>query len=169
MNKSKEIALGGLMTALAVVIMSVGTMLPFMTYVSPVLCMMIGAFILKIINKTGFISWYFAVTVLSLLLCPDKEAAAVFTAFGIYPLFRVKLNKLPLKWLFKLIYFNVITIFLYWSLMNIIGMQELVRAFSDIGTAMTIGMLIAGNFIFVILDFTLQRLDRSDKYKFAME
>lgn len=157
------------MTALAVVIMSFGTMLPFMTYVSPVFCLMIGAVMLKIISKTGFVSWYSAVAVLSLLLCPDKEAAAVFTAFGIYPLFRVKLNKLPFKWVFKLIYFNLVTLLLYWVLMYLIGMQELIREFADIGTAMTIGMLFAGNFIFILLDITLQRLDRSNKYKFVKE
>ena len=169
MIKTKEIALGGLMIALAVVIMSIGTMLPFMTYVSPVLCMMIGAVLLKLINKTGYICWYIAVSILSLLLSPDKEAAAVFAAFGIYPLFRMQFQKLPLKWLFKLLYFNTITLLLYWLLIQIIGIPELVGEFTGVGTAMTIVMLMTGNLIFVLLDFSLQRLDKSNKYKFQKE
>lgn len=169
MKKSKEIALGGLMTALSVVIMCFGTMLPFMTYVSPVFCLMIGGILLKVFSRVGFVSWYLAVAILSILLCPDKEAAAVFTAFGVYPLFRTWFNKMPLKWIFKLVYFNVVTLLLYWILMHLIGMQELVREFSGVGTVMIVGMLLAGNVIFILIDTVLSRLDRSKKYKFAKE
>ena len=166
LKKSKEIALGGLMTALCVIIMCFGTMLPFMTYVSPVFCLMIGGILLKIFSRTGFISWYIAVAVLSVLLCPDKEAAAVFTAFGVYPLVRIWLNNFPFKWLFKLLYFNAVTLLLYWLLLHVIGLQELAQEFSDVGKIMTLCMLFAGNLIFIILDRLLWRLDHSKKYKF---
>jgi len=166
MKKSKVVALGGLMAALSVVIMCFGGMLPFMTYVSPVLCLTLGAILLKIIGKTGFVSWYIAVMLLSLLLCPDREAASVFLAFGYYPLIRVFLERLPFKWVFKILYFNVVTLLLYWILMYIIGMQQLYEEFAEMGRIMTLVALLAGNLIFVILDVTLQRLERSKKYKF---
>lgn len=166
MKKSKVVALGGLMAALSAVIMCFGGMLPFMTYVSPVLCLTLGAILLKIIGKTGFVSWYIAVMLLSLLLCPDKEAASVFLAFGYYPLIRVFLERLPFKWVFKILYFNVVTLLLYWILMYIIGMQQLYEEFAEMGRIMTLVALLAGNLIFVILDVTLQRLERSKKYKF---
>ncbi len=161
--------MGGLMTALCVVIMCFGGMIPFMTYVSPVFCMMIGAILLKVIGKTGFISWYFAVMLLSLLLCPDKEAASVFTAFGYYPIMKIRFDKLPLKWLFKLLYFNAVTLILYWILMYLIGLQELANEFAEIGTVMTVCMLAAGNVIFIFLDITLRRLERSKKYNSVKE
>lgn len=169
MRKSKAVALGGLMAALSIVVMCFGGMLPFMTYVSPVLCMTIGAILLRIIGKNGFISWYLAVMLLSLLLCPDKEAAAVFTAFGYYPLIRGWLQKLPLRWAFKILYFNIVSISLYWFLMHIIGMQRLNEEFAELGSIMTLIVLLTGNFVFVFLDITLQRLERSKKYRFKKE
>ena len=169
MRKSKVVALGGLMAALSIVIMCFGGMMPFMTYVSPVLRMTIGAILLKLIGKTGFISWYFAVMLLSLLLCPDKEAAAVFTAFGYYPLSRVYLQRLPFKWLFKMIYFNAVTLLLYWVLMHILGMQQLYEEFAALGMVMTLVILFAGNLVFVLFDVILLRLERSHKYRFKMD
>ena len=108
MKKSKEIAFGGMMAALAVVIMCFGGMIPFMTYVSPVIAMIIGAVVLKIISKAGFFTWYFAVAILAVLLSPDKEAASVFIAFGCYPAVRMIFEKSPFRWLLKFIYFNIV-------------------------------------------------------------
>ena len=166
MRKSKEVALGGVFTALSVIIMCFGTMFPFMTYVSPMFCFIIGAFLLRIISKSGYICWYFAVTILSLLLCPDKEAASVFTAFGLYPLFRRWFNKLPAKWIFKLLYFNISTLLLYWFLMRVIGLDALVQEFSGVGTVMMLVMLFAGNLIFILYDRILRRIESSKKFKF---
>lgn len=147
------------MTALSVVIMCFGTMIPFMTYVSPLICLVIGSVLLDIFSKKGFVSWYFSVSILSILLCPDKEAVAVFWAFGSYPLFRIWLNKLPLKWIIKLIYFNTITILLYWFLLHVLGLQELTAEFSGVGTVIIIAMLLVGNVIFIVIDIILLRLE----------
>lgn len=165
MRKSKEIALGGMFTALSVIIMCFGTMFPFMTYASPLVCFVIGAVLLKIISRSGFVCWYFAVAILSLLLCPDKEAAAVFTVFGMYPLFRQWFEKLPVKWLFKLVYFNILTVLLYWFLMHVIGMEALIQEFEGVGTLLMLAMLLAGNLVFILTDLLLRRIERSKKYK----
>ena len=154
------------MTALCVIIMCLGTMIPFMTYASPVFCLMVGGFLLKIIRKNGFISWYFATAVLSALLSPDKEAAAVFIALGLYPLFRVWFEKFKIKWVLKLIYFNTTILLLYWLLLHLIGLKDLVDEFSEIGTALTVVMLVTGNVIFLIIDRLLRRLEHAKKFKF---
>lgn len=158
--------MGGLMTALCVIIMCFGTMIPFMTYASPVFCLIIGGVLLKIMRKTGFISWYFATAVLSALLSPDKEAAAVFIALGLYPLFRVWFEKFKIKWILKMLYFNTTILLLYWLLLQLIGMKELVNEFSDIGAVLTVIMLFTGNVIFLIIDKILSRLERANKFKF---
>ena len=82
-----------MLAAAAVVLMSIGTIIPIATYAAPVLCMMVGQMVLKLCGSRIAWAWYGAVTVLSLLLAPDKEAAAVFAVLGYYPVVKPKLEK----------------------------------------------------------------------------
>ena len=77
-NSAQKIALGGLMAALAMVIMSLGGLIPFATFVCPMLCCMITKLVLSMCGKRIAWAWYGAVAILSVLMAPDKEAAAVF-------------------------------------------------------------------------------------------
>ena len=77
-----NIALGGILAALAVVVMSMGTLIPVATYVCPMLCAILLQMVLKLCGRRMAWAWYGAVTLLSLLMAPDKEAAAVFLALG---------------------------------------------------------------------------------------
>ena len=100
-------------------------------------------------------AWYGAVAILSLLLSPDKEAAAVFVAIGYYPLLKPIMDKWPLKWLWKAIFFNAVILLLYWLLMHIFGMAELLAEFEEMGTVMVIVTLVMGNATFFMLDMLL--------------
>ena len=149
---------------MAVVIMSMGGMIPATTFICPMLCMLL----LKMVQKTlplrfGW-AWYGAVAILSLLLSPDKEAAAVFAAIGYYPLLKPIMDKWPLKWLWKAILFNVVILVLYWMLMHIFGMAELLQEFEEMGTVMTIVTLVMGNACFFLLDMLLSK-DLIDRFK----
>ena len=75
-------ALGGVMAALAVVIMCLGTLIPVATFICPMVCILLAQLVLKTCGARYGWAWYGAVAVLSLLLAPDKEAAAVFAALG---------------------------------------------------------------------------------------
>lgn len=145
-------ALGGIMAALAVVIMCMGGLIPVATFVCPMLCMILLTVVLsRCGNRVGW-AWYGAVTILSLLMGPDKEAAAVFAFLGYYPIIKPQMDKLPLKWLWKLIYFNAVILVMYWLLLNVFGMAQLVEEFEEMGTVMTVATLILGNVTFVLLD-----------------
>ena len=156
MRKSREIALGGMLAALSIIIMCLGTIFPFMTYVSP-----------RITTKTGYICWYLAVTILSLLLCPDKEAAAVFSTFGTYPLFRFQFEKLPFKVILKLLYFNLLVLMLYWILLHVVGMAELQNEFEGVSLGLAVFMLIIGNVVFILFDRMLRKIEHSNVHKFS--
>ena len=69
-----RIAFGGVLAALAVVIMSMGTLIPVATYVCPMLSALILQLVLKTCGQRIAWGWYGAVSLLSLLLAPDKEA-----------------------------------------------------------------------------------------------
>ena len=73
-----------MMAALAAVIMSLGGLIPVATFTSPMLCMLLLAFVTKVCGKRIGWAWYGAVSILSLLMSPDKEAAAIFVFLGLY-------------------------------------------------------------------------------------
>lgn len=159
MRKSgaKEIALGGILAALAVVIMSLGGLIPSATFVCPMLCCLILEIVRRLCGNRVAWAWYGAVAILGLLMSPDKEAAAVFVFLGYYPIVRQKLEKCRLRWLWKLLYFNVVILAMYWLLIHLFGMAQLAEDWQELGTVMTVVMLILGNVTFLMLDIVLGR------------
>jgi hypothetical protein len=156
-SNAYPIALGGMLAAVAVVLMSIGTIIPIATYAVPVLCMVVGQLVLKLCGSRIAWAWYGAVAILSLLLAPDREAAAVFVALGYYPIVKPKLEKKRFPWLWKGLLFNCSILLMYWLLLNVLGVADLTEEFSGMNTAMTALLLLMGNVIFVLLDFMLTR------------
>lgn len=150
-------ALGGILAALAVVIMSLGGMIPVATYTIPMLCAVLQYVVLRSCGSRIAWAWYGAVSILSLLLGPDKEAAAVFVFLGHYPILKPKMDKLPLPWLWKGLLFNVSILTMYWLLIHLMGMAWVAAEFSELGTVMTVIMLLLGNVIFFLLDKILDK------------
>lgn len=147
-----NVALGGVMAALAMVVMSMGTLIPVATYVCPMLCAVLLQMVLKICGQRIAWAWYGAVAILSLLLAPDKEAAAVFAFLGYYPIVKPKLDRLKGKRFWKTLLFNVSTLVMYWLLMHIFGLDQIASDFEEMGAVMTVIMLILGNVTFFLLD-----------------
>ncbi len=156
-----NIALGGVLAALAVVIMSMGTLIPVATYVCP----MLAALILELVRKTCGSriawAWYGAVALLSLLMAPDKEAAAVFLALGYYPIVKPQLDRMKGKRLWKALLFNAVVLLTYWLMMHLFGFDALAEEFSEMGYIMTAVMLLLGNVTFFLLDKLLEKKFRN--------
>ena len=152
-----NIAFGGVLAALAVVIMSMGTIIPVATYVCPMLASLVLELVRKTCGSRIAWAWYGAVAILSLLLAPDKEAAAVFLALGYYPIVKPKLDRLKGKWLWKGLLFNAVILLTYWLLMHLLGFDRLAAEFAEMGLAMTVLLLILGNVTFFLLDKLLER------------
>lgn len=149
---ASAIALGGVMAALAVVIMSLGGLFPVATYVSPMLCALLLQLVLKTCQERIAWAWYGAVALLSCLLSPDKEAAAVFVFLGYYPIVKPKLDSRRAKWLWKGLLFNISVGVMYFLLLKVLGMDELSAEFADMGFWMLAVLLILGNVTFFLLD-----------------
>ncbi len=159
-TNAKQMALGGILAALAVIIMSLGGLIPVATYVCPMLCAILQFTVLKFCGKRVAWAWYGAVSILSLILGPDKEAAAVFVFLGYYPIIKPKMDTYPLKWLWKGILFNVSVLVMYWLLIHLFGMAQVAAEFTELGIAMTVLMLVMGNVIFFLLDKILNNFGR---------
>ena len=153
-----RIALGGMLAALAVVIMNLVGMIPVATFVCPMLCMMILTLVLRFCGKRIGWAWYGAVAILSALLSPDKEAAAIFVFIGYYPLLKPSLDKMRLGGFLKLLLFNAAILVMYWLLINLFGLAQIAQEYRELGLLMTIFMLVTGNLIFLMLDRILARL-----------
>lgn len=162
-KKTKDVALGGIMAALAVVIMCMGGLIPIATFVCPMLCMVLLVFVFRSCGRRIAWAWYGAVSILSVLLGPDKEAAAVFLFLGYYPIIKPRLDRLRLKWLWKLLLFNGAILLMYWLLMGVFGMTQLSAEFEELGTVLTAVMLLLGNVTFFLLDHLLDRLPRKKR------
>ncbi|MBQ7000708.1 MAG: hypothetical protein IJN67_06650 [Oscillospiraceae bacterium] len=154
---ASNMALGGIFAALAVVIMNMGTLIPVATYTCPVLCALLLQMVMKSCGARTAWAWYGAVSILSILLAPDKEAAAVFAAIGYYPIVKPMLDRSKGKWLWKTLLFNVSILCMYWVLMHLFGLEQVTAEFSELGTVMTAVLLILGNVTFFLLDHLLGR------------
>lgn len=164
-SAAHSISLGGILAALAVVLMSLGGLIPIATYVCPMLCMILLLVVIVSTNTRIAWAWYIAVALLSVLLSPDKEAAGVFVALGYYPMIRPKLESLPGKWLWKLLLFNGAILSLYAIFMYVISMQELLTEFTELGIIGSAFTLVLGNVCFLLLDLTIKQFYRKLVYK----
>lgn len=151
------VALGGLLAALAVVIMGLGTLIPIATYVCPMACIVLTQVVLKICGRRIAWAWYGAVAILSCLVAPDKEAAAVFVFLGFYPIVKPRLEKRKFPKLSKAVYFNAAILVMYWLLISFLGLEALVTEFQQTGKLMLAAQLALGNVIFFLLDRVLDR------------
>lgn len=149
---ASRMALGGVLAALAVVIMSLGGLIPVATYVSPMFCAILLQIVLQSCGVRIAWAWYGAVAILSILLSPDKEAAAVFLFLGYYPIVKPLLDRLPVPLLWKGLLFNGSMGIMYFLLLKIFGMAELNAEFSEMGNIMLIVLLLMGNITFFLLD-----------------
>ena len=145
-------ALGGMLAALAVVMMSLGTIIPVATYVCPMLCALLLQGVLKTCGSRVAWAWYGAVALLSVLLAPDKEAAGVFLFLGYYPIVKPALDRKKGKWLWKGLLFNGSVCLLYFLLLRLLGLKQLTQEWSDMSVGMLAVLLVLGNVTFFLLD-----------------
>lgn len=151
-NNIRRIALGGMLAAVAVVIMCLGGIIPIATYVCPMLCCMTQFIVLRFCGKRLAWTWFAVVSILSLLLGADKEAAMVFIAVGYYPLIRHYFDKRKIGPVLKLLFFNVSIIVVYAVMIYLMGMQEVAAENMEFGVVGLVIILILGNVTFFLLD-----------------
>ena len=159
-TNSRQIAFGGMMAALALVITSLGGLIPVATFVCPMVSMLILAFVTKMCGKRIGWAWYGAVAILGMLLGPDKEAAAVFVFLGFYPIIKPKLDGMKLGFLLKLILFNGLILTMYSLLIRVLGMDAIAAEYQEMGRIMTAVLLLLGNVNFVLIDQILGRFSK---------
>lgn len=153
-----KLAFGGLMAALSMVIMCLGTLIPIATFVCPVLCCMIGSVVMRLCGKRIAFAWYMLLGLLLLVMCPDKEAAIVYILFGYYPMLKPIIDRARLRILLKFLYFNLFCLTVYLGFLHLFGLSTIIKEYAQLGIAGLVFMLIFGNVTFFLLDFLLKRI-----------
>ena len=117
MRKSAKTALGGIVSALSLVLMLLSSLIPNLTFVLPALAgVVLMIMVIEIGRKWAFTS-YIVISLLSIFILPDKETAMMFVGFfGYYPvlksLIESKLHK-AVGFLLKFLIFNSAVVFVY--------------------------------------------------------
>ena len=156
---SARVALGGIVAALCIVIMFLTGVVPALYIVSP----MAAGLLMVILVEEVSVSWawltYLAVSLLSLIVTFDKDAALMFILFfGYYPILRLNLEKIrnkPLKIICKYLLFNVFLVIDWLLTVYLLGLPT----FEDTGSVMYTVLIFAFNVIFFFYDRILSKMD----------
>lgn len=159
---SFKVSLGGIISALSVVLMFMTGLLPMFVYVIPALC---GAMLLVIaveISSTWSYVTYAAVSVLCLLLVPDKEAALLYVfLMGFYPTLKLKLDKIKptvVSYILKVLIYNLLIVLYYNITIRIISMSTLQEDMGDFGKYGVYIFWAITNVVFIIYDVAIGKL-----------
>jgi hypothetical protein len=159
-KKSAVVSVGGIVAALSVVLMFMTAVIPSMTYALPAAAgVLLSVIVIEIDKKTAF-GVYAVVSLLSVLLVGDKEAAVMYIMFfGYYPILKAVFESrlsVPVSWLCKLAVFNVgmVAAFLISVYVFNIPFEEMEKY----GPIAAFAFLGVGNIIFFIYDFALSNL-----------
>ena len=150
-NQTGKIALCGLLAAAAAVIMLLGGLIPMSTYVCPLLASLLCSIVFRICGSRLGLIWYAAVSILALMTGPDKEAAFVFLLLGYYPILKPRIDRSPLRVLWKILLFNFSVLLLCFLLRLVMGLDF----YGDLEAAswiLTLILLLLGNLVFFMLD-----------------
>lgn len=164
MNKIKEqsfkASFGGITAALSVIIMTVCSAFPSMTYAAPVFCGIFIIFAVIEFNSKFAFALYLSISALSLIVVPNKESALIYALFfGIYPILKGKIESKTrgaASWLIKYLIFNVAIIICYFICSRLLNIP-----YDEIGFLGKFSLLFlwaSGNAAFLVYDIAFTRV-----------
>lgn len=159
---SYRVALGGIVSAFCLICMFLTGIFPLLNLTLP---MISGTLLLIVVEEVGM-AWgwltYAAVSLLSLFITFDKEAAMIFILFfGSYPLLRRVIGKLRPKVLcilVKLVLFNCSMLAYFYLNIWLFGLTELRDSFLELGRYAGIIVLVLLNPFLLIYDYLMDAL-----------
>ena len=164
MSQSAKTAIGGMTAALSVVLM-LPTVMGLWTYALPAFAGILIMFTIIELDKKWASGIFVAVSILSLMLLPNKEAAVFYACFfGNYPILKAIIEKrnMPraLEYIIKIALFNVSVLVAAFVMLKLFGMPlaELLGTegesawWVEYALPITLGI---GNITFIAFDYLL--------------
>lgn len=161
MRNSAKTALGGMIAALSIITMLLTAVIPYLTYALPAISGVLLVLMVIEINKKWAVCTYVAVSILSFLILPDKEAAMMYTAFfGCYPIVKpvleAKIHNNILCWAAKAVFFNAAAVAAYLIIIYVFGIP--LEEMEEMGKWAIPALLGMGNLMFVLYDICITRM-----------
>lgn len=161
MRRSFKVAYGGMIVALSLVAMMATMIFPYAEYALPAIA---GVLLIGLVVEFGFrtaVVSYIAVSLLSAMIVPNKEAVILFIAFlGYYPILKGRLELLKSRvaeWCIKFGIFNFAVLLSYYLMSTVFGLKEVIAEIEAFRFGIWV-LLILANLVFLIYDFAVTRL-----------
>lgn len=164
LSSSERVALGGITTALCLVVMFFSSVLPALYILSPMIAGVLLYLLAEYVSPKFALLTYVGVSILSLFMLFDKEAALMFVLFfGYYPILRLKVQKIrrPFPRVgVKFLLFNFFAVIDYFLTTYVFGLPS----YEDTAPWMLWTMLILANIMFALYDFNLSQMGKMVNY-----
>ena len=152
----------GMAVALETALMFLTGLMPTATYSLPALAGLVGIVIVVELGVKWAWPVYGAASILSALIAPDKEAAALYVLFfGCYPILKAIVERRWRRWtqwICKLLIFNAAAVLYYFFATRVLGVPE--ESFWTFGILLPAVLLAAGNLVFLLYDYVVSGLVR---------
>lgn len=139
------------MSALSFVLMFIGNITGVLDLSAMVICSVVSVFIMIEAGPSAALPMWGVVSILSMLLLPDKSVALEYVLLGgIYPVIKSYAERVPLilSWIIKLAYFNGM-------FTALILLSQYVFAVQDLGFGFQLTAYAFGNVFFIVYDLCL--------------
>ena len=158
MKKSTQVALGGLSSALCLLLMFMTGLIPFSSYIFPALA---GIVLISVREENGLktaLLVYAATSLLALLIVPDREAVMMYIMLlGYYPLAKPWIERVPRVFsiVLKLLLFNAVVVAFYYVMLFVFGFPDMLEGWGDFGRYTLVVILAIVNFTLFMYDYLL--------------
>ena len=161
MSTASKTAIGGMVAALSVVIL-IPTALEVFVYALPAFAGMLTLFSVIELNKKWAAGVYLSVSLLSLIIVPNKEAAVLYVAFfGYYPILKSFFECCKIRiieYVMKFLCFNVSVVLSYLLLVFAFGISVERLFGEELTKVMFIVLPLLMNVMFIVYDLCLTRM-----------
>lgn len=161
-EKTYRTALGGILSALALSFLFLGSVFPFAEISGPALASVCVLLAVAEFSAKAAFAVYAAVSVLGILIVPDKESALLFIFFfGWFPMLKrytdSRLRLFP-SLLVKLALFNASVFLMYWLILKVFVMESVSAEFAEYTTLMYVLLIVLSNITMIIMDYAFSKI-----------
>ena len=160
MKKTSKIALSAVFAALSVALMALVSIIPNLELALPAISGLFVAVIVIEVDKKWALGVWAAVSLLSLIVVPNKAAAIIYAVFfGYYPVLKAVLeSKTPraVEYIIKILTFSVVMSLSYFLMVKFMGIDPDLPDFLGKWAIPAIALL--GIIAFLLYDYALSKL-----------